>query len=157
MKALRILFAAGLAALALPLAAQQGSTSNMDILREKLKSDRKLLVAENMKLTDAEGKAFWPIYDAYQKELSDLNTRIIKLVEDYADAYDKGTVSNETARELLARSMTIDQDEGRMKRSYVSKMQRVIPDVKVARWAQIENKIRAVVRYELASSIPLVE
>lgn len=157
MKASRIIFAAALAALALPLAAQQGSTSNMDILREKLKSDRKLLVAENMKLSDAEAKNFWPIYDAYQKELSDLNARTIKLIEDYAEAYDQGRISNAAARDLLARSMAIDQDEGRMKRTYVSKMQRVLPDAVVARWAQIENKVRAAVRYELAASIPLVE
>jgi len=157
MKASRIIFAAALAALALPLAAQQGSTSNMDILREKLKSDRKLLVAENMKLSDAEAKNFWPIYDAYQKELSELNARTIKLIEDYAEAYDQGRISNAAARDLLARSMAIDQDEGRMKRTYVSKMQRVLPDAVVARWAQIENKVRAAVRYELAASIPLVE
>jgi len=157
MKASRIIFAAALAALALPLAAQQGSTSNMDILREKLKSDRKLLVAENMKLSDAEAKNFWPIYDAYQKELSDLNARTIKLIEDYAETYDQGRISNAAARDLLARSMAIDQDEGRMKRTYVSKMQRVLPDAIVARWAQIENKVRAAVRYELAASIPLVE
>ncbi|HET9793767.1 MAG TPA: hypothetical protein VFS34_04835 [Thermoanaerobaculia bacterium] len=157
MRPLRIVFAAALAALTLPLAAQQSSTSNMDILRDKLKGDRKVLVAANMNLSDAEAKNFWPIYDAYQKELSDLNTRTIKVIEDYAAATEQGRISNAAARDLLSRVMDIDQDEVRMKKNYVSKMQRVLPDAIVARWAQIENKIRAAVRYELAASIPLVE
>lgn len=157
MRPLRLVFAAALAALTLPLAAQQGSTSNMDILRDKLKGDRKALVAANMNLSDAEAKNFWPIYDAYQQELSDLNTRTIKVIEDYAAATGQGRISNAAARDLLSRVMDIDQDEVRMKKNYVSKMQRVLPDAIVARWAQIENKIRAAVRYELAASIPLVE
>ena len=157
MRFTRILFAAALAALALPLSAQQGGTTNMDILRDKLKSDKKLIVADNMKLSDSEGKAFWPVYDAYQKDLEALNTRIVKMIEDYAEAYNQGRISNETARDLLSRSLAIDHDEVNLRKTYVSKMQKVLPDAKVARWLQIENKIRAAVRYELASSIPLAE
>ena len=156
MKALRILFTAALAALALPMAAQQG-TSKMDILRDKLKGDRKLLVSHNMDLTDAEGKAFWPVYDAYQKDLQALNTRILKLVQDYADAYNKGPVANAAAKEFLDRSLKIDQDEVQLKRTYATKLQGQIPEAKIARWVQIENKIRAAVRYDLAENIPLVE
>jgi hypothetical protein len=157
MKFTRIIFAAALAALALPLSAQQGGTSNMDILRDKLKSDKKLIVADNMKLSDAEGKNFWPVYDAYQKDLEALNTRTIKMIEDYAEAYNQGRISNESARDLLSRSLAIDHDEVNLRKTYVAKMQKVLPDAKVARWLQIENKIRAAVRYDLASSIPLVE
>ena len=41
----------------------------MQVLREKLKADKKLVVAANMDLKEAEAKGFWPIYDEYQKEL----------------------------------------------------------------------------------------
>jgi hypothetical protein len=156
MKFTRILLAAALAALALPLSAQDGAT-NMDILRNKLKGDKKLIVADNMKLSDTEGKAFWPVWDAYQKDLEALNTRMLKTIEDYAAAYNGGRISNETARDLLSRSLAIDLDEANLRKTYASKMQKVLPDAKVARWVQIESKIRAAVRYDLASSIPLVE
>ena len=56
-----------LAGLAIPASrAQDTGTTNMEILRQKLKADRKLVIAANLELTDAEGKAFWPIYDAYR-------------------------------------------------------------------------------------------
>jgi hypothetical protein len=83
----------------------------MDILRDKLKSDRKLIVAHNMELTDAEGKAFWPVYDAYMKDLASLNKRMIDLIADYATAYNKGPVSNADAKNLLERAFKIDADE----------------------------------------------
>ncbi len=156
MKILRTVLAAALAAMALPLAAQQGS-NNMDILREKLKADRKVIVAANLELSEAEGKNFWPIYDEYQKELSALNARTLTLIEDYANEYNKGKMSNPAAEGLLKRQMTLEDEEAKLRRTYIAKAQKVLPAVKVARWAQIENKIRAAVKYDLASSIPLVE
>jgi hypothetical protein len=45
----------------------------------------------------------------------------------------------------------------KLKRSYVPKLEKVLPGIKVARYLQIENKIRAVVRHDLAAEIPLVQ
>src|SRR3954464_4598615 len=61
------------ASLAAPAMAQTAGTANMEILRQKIKADKKLVVADNLKLTDAEGAAFWPVYDAYQKDLQAIN------------------------------------------------------------------------------------
>jgi hypothetical protein len=38
---------------------------NMQILRDKIKADKKLLVAANMELTESEAKGFWPVYEEY--------------------------------------------------------------------------------------------
>jgi hypothetical protein len=141
---------------AAPAAADKG-TKNMEILRDKLKADKKLVVAANMKLTDAEGKGFWPVYDAYQKDLGAINDRMVKAVMGYADAYNKGPVSNEAAKKLLTEALAIEEAELKLKREYVAKLEKVLPDVKVALYMQIENKIRALLRFELAANIPLVE
>ena len=153
---LRMLLGILAAALAAPLVAQDAN-SNMEILRQKVKADKKLLVAANMDLSDAEGKAFWPVYDAYQADLKKLNDRMAKAIVDYADAYNKGPVPNETAKKLLAETLDIDAAEVKMKQSYVPKLEAVLPEAKVARYMQIENKIRAAIRYELAANIPLVK
>jgi hypothetical protein len=50
--------------------AQEKPANNMQILAEKIKADKKLVVANNMGLTESEAKAFWPIYDAYQNDLA---------------------------------------------------------------------------------------
>ena len=143
--------------LAFPVMAQTTGTSNMDILRQKIKADKKLVVAQNLQLTDAEGAAFWPVYDAYQKDLTALNQRLGSVVTSYANAYNKGPVANDVAKKLLDDALAVDDAEAKLKASYVPKILGTLPATKAARYIQIENKIRAAIRYELAAGIPLVE
>ena len=128
---------------------------NMQILREKLSADKKLLVAANMGLTAEEGKGFWPLYDAYQGELKAINDRLGKTIMAYADAYNKNALTNDMATKLTSEAIAVDEAEAKLRRTYLGKLEKVIPGVKAARYLQIESKIRALIRYELADSIPL--
>jgi hypothetical protein len=158
MKFIRIAMLCVAALTAVPAFAQSKSAdTKMQILLDKVKADKKLVVAANMDLTDAEAKAFWPIYDAYQKDLQGLNERLAKTILAYADAYNKDTLTDEQANSLASSVLAIDQDEVTMRKTYAAKLNGVLPGKKVARYLQIENKIRAVIRYELADYIPLVE
>jgi hypothetical protein len=130
---------------------------NMQILRDKIKADKKLVVAANMGLTESEAKGFWPVYEAYQKDLQKVNERLGKLILDYANAYNKGPVPNATAKKLLGEMLAVEDAELKLKRAYVPKLEKALPGWKVARYLQIENKIRAIVRYEIAAEVPLVE
>jgi len=143
------------ALLALPTIAQ--TTEDMQIFAQKIKADKKLVVSINMQLTEDEAKGFWPVYEAYQKDLQGINKRLLGVIKNYADAYNKGPVSDQSAKELINEAIVIEDAEVKLKRSYVSKLEKVIPGMKVARYIQIENKIRAVGKYELAAQIPLVE
>ena len=143
---------------AVPAMAQTQSTStDMKILADEVKADKKALVAHNMELTDAEAKSFWPIYDAYQQDLQKINIRMTQTILEYADAYSKGTVDNAMAKKLLGEALAIQKSELKLQETYVPKLEKVLPEVKVARYIQIESKIRALVRYTAASNIPLVE
>jgi hypothetical protein len=152
------LMAAGLVAAGFPATgwAQDEPADNMQILRDKLKADKKLLVAANMELTESEAKGFWPVYDAYQKDLAALNQRIVKLIEGYAEDYRANTMTDDGAGKLVDEYVAIEKAEDELKASYVPKLRKVLPPKKVARYMQVENKIRALVRYELAKEIPLV-
>lgn len=136
------------------VAAQDKPADNMRIVLEKIKADKKFLVAENMDLTAKEAKAFWPVYDQYQDELFLLRMRMIKLIKDYRDSYEKMT--DATAKKLLDEALAIEDLGVKVRKAYLPKFRKVLPDVKVARYFQIENKIHAVMLYELAGSIPLV-
>jgi len=145
------------AALAVPVLAQdKPADTNMQILLDKVKADKKLVVAANMDLNEAETKAFWPIYDAYQKDLQAINDRLGKTILAYADAYNKKALTDDLAKQLTNEALAIDQDEITLRKTYAAKLNGVLPAMKVARYIQIESKIRAVIRYELATGIPLV-
>lgn len=158
MKILKLVVIALAFTLSQPIIAQdKGASTNMEILRQKIKADKKLVVAANMQLTEAEAKKFWPIYEAYQDDLDKLNKRLGKLIVEYAEVYNKGMVPDATAKKLLAEALAIEEAEVKMKRSYVPKLEKAVSEMKAARYIQIENKIRAIIRYELAAQVPLVE
>ncbi len=136
--------------------AQEAGNANMEILAQKLKADKKLLVAMNMDLTDAESKGFWPVYESYQANLQQMNKRLGQLVDDYARAYNSGVVSDETAGKLIKDFLHMEAVEMKLRLDNVKELTRVLPSKKVMRYLQIESKIRAVIRYQIAEGVPLV-
>ena len=141
----------------IPAFAQNAPADNMQFLRDKIKADKKLVVAENMQLTESEAKGFWPVYEAYQKDLQAINKRTAAMIKSYADAWNTQSMDNEKAKKLTSEFLAIQADEVKLQQSYVPKLNKVLPATKVARYLQIENKIRALIKYELAGGIPLVQ
>ena len=153
---MRLLGSVLLAALAVvPALSQDTPADNMQLVRDKIKADKKLLVADNMKLTETEAKSFWPVYDSYQKDLGALVTRTIKLIQNYAGSY--ATMTNEIAKKLVDESLAIESDRNKLRQTYLPKFRQTLPEIKVARYYQIENKIQAAVNYDLAAGIPLAQ
>ena len=137
--------------------AQDKPADNMQILRDKIRADKKLVVATNMELTDSEAKGFWPIYEEYQKDLHRINQRIANVLESYAADFRGKTLTDDKAKKLIDEALAIEQAEVNLKSTYAPKLGKALPVKKVARYLQIENKIRAVVKYDLAQGVPLVQ
>lgn len=137
--------------------AQDGDApaDNMQIVKEKIQADKKLLVAANMNLTEKEAKAFWPVYDSYQKELIKLNERTFKNVADYAANSDKMT--DDLAKKIVKEQLAIDSDRQKARQAFLPEFDKVLPYVKVMRYYQLENKVLAVIAYDAAKKIPLVQ
>jgi len=53
--------------------------------------------------------------------------------------------------------VAIEEAEAAMRKREAAKLLKAIPAKKAARYLQIESKIRAVIKFDLASQIPLVE
>ena len=136
--------------------AQDKPADNMQILRDKIRADKKLVVATNMELTESEAKGFWPIYEQYQKDLQKINQHMANVLEGYADDFRNKSLTDDKAKKLIDEALAIDQAEANLKSTYAPKLSKVLPVKKVVRYLQIENKIRAVVKYDIASGVPLV-
>jgi hypothetical protein len=134
--------------------AQDKPADNMEIVKEKVRTDKKLFIATNMELTESEANAFWPVYEAYQAELSKFRDRDSNLIEEFAANF--GTMSDDVAKNLLDDFLSIDSEYLKLRQSYLAKFRAVLPNTKVARYYQLENKIDAVLEYEQARRIPLI-
>jgi hypothetical protein len=144
-----------LAVAAVPALAQDQQADTMQLLRDKIRSDKKLFIAEHMRLTESEAKAFWPVYEAHERELSKLNDRAIKLIKEYANNYQ--TMSDQTAKRLMDEYLAIEAARQKIRQTYVPRFRKVLREKQVARYYQLENKVQAAVNYELATEIPLVK
>ena len=136
-------------------AAGDKPANNMEIVHEKLKADKKLLVSKYMDLTESEAKKFLPVYDEYQKDLQKIHERMGSLLKSYAAEY--RSLTDEKAKKLLDEWLALEQDDAKQRKSYVPKVLSALPAKKSARYLQIENEYRVLLNYDLASTVPLVQ
>jgi len=135
--------------------AQDKPADEMELLREKARADKKLLVAQSLALTESEAKAFWPVYNAYQSDMIAHYDKVLALIDRFAKSYD--SMTDATAIKLLNDYLALEASHTALLKSYVPRFEKVLPAIKVARLYQVENKMRALVNYDLARRIPLVK
>jgi len=145
-----------LLALTLVAAAATGQSvgEKLEITREAVERQKRVIVAGSLPMTAAEEKAFWPLYDEYQEEQREITARADRVVAEYVEERDR--LTDERARTMLDEMVKIDEDLAKLRRRYVDKMARALPARKLARYFQIENKLDAIVRADITRQIPLV-
>ena len=124
-----------------------------ELAREAIHANKKLVVAANMNLNTNEKEGFWAVYEDYQKDLGKILERTVALIEDFAVNFE--TLSDAKASELLDSYLKIEADTVKLKKSYLGKFKKILPAQKVVRYYQIENKIDAIIDYDLVDKIPL--
>jgi len=140
-------------ALSLPILAWAGEVTE---LKKKIMFDqKKLIVLQNMEFTADEGKFFWPVYEDLQKELFQANQRAAKLIVAYASVYQ--TLTDDQAAKIVAEYFVIQKSRIAILDSYMQKLAKGLPAKKVFRYLQVENKLEAIARYEIAKQIPLAQ
>jgi Spy/CpxP family protein refolding chaperone len=123
--------------------------------RAQIQAERTKLVADNLPLTEAEGAQFWPLYNRYRDEMRLVNDRTVALIDSYAKHYE--TLTDQDAEVYLKEMQDVQKAQLDLKRSYVGKFRKILPPKKVARYFQIENKMDAIVAYELSQAVPLLQ
>lgn len=128
-------------------------TGEIEMLRSVAQTERRVIVAKAMFLTDQESAAFWPVYNEYRTAVGKVNDQLVKLVTDYAAERD--TLTDEQAKTLLNNYIKFEQDVLKLRKKYIPKFGKAMPMTKVARFYQIENKLDILQKLVLASNIPL--
>jgi hypothetical protein len=128
--------------------------TDMQALRAAAKADKRGLVAKTLDLSPAEAKRFWPIYDAYQRDLEGWSRRRVVALEGvlFRDA----DITNAAAKNLVKELMLADEAEIKARRTLRKQVMRALPAVKAARYLQLEDKLQSIRDYDIASTVPLV-
>ncbi len=137
----------------LPLLAQ---AKESDTLKKQILIDqKKAVVMRNMELTKEEGKFFWPVFYKFQEKLFQVDERSAKLMIAYASTYKN--LTDDQASIIVGEYFDIRKSRLKILDKYAHKLADGLPAKKVLRYLQIENKIEAGSRYEVAKAIPLAK
>lgn len=152
---LRHALLAGLGILFAASAFAQSDTDVLEATRTQIQADRKAVVAKAMGLTDEQGAKFWPVYNEYRESMRKVDDKLVQLANDYFQNTDKMT--DQQSQSMLTQWMNLNAEKVNVRKSYVKKFTKAIPTNRVIRFYQVENKMDAVINYELAASIPLTK
>lgn len=141
-----------LAGFATPAPAQ--TATDIELTRANIQKARQKIVAAAMNLTEDESLAFWPAYRDYRLDMARLGDRLVKMINEFVAS--NTTLNDEQASRLLDEHLDIKADEVSVKQKHVRIFRKLLPPAKVSRFFQIENKLDAIVNFELAQAIPLM-
>ena len=134
---------------------QAGIDQIIELVRKDLRSERRQLVAANLKLTDDQATKFWPVYDQYTAELVKINDKKYALIQDYADHW--GTMTDEQALMFLRQWLDVDIATTQLRQKYVPAVSRVLNGRSTATFFQLDRRISMMIDLQLASKIPIVQ
>ena len=131
------------------------SDQDLNLLRQNLRSQRKQLIAANLKLTEAEATKFWPIYDQYTTELIAINDKKFALIQDYADNW--GKLTNEQSLMFARQWLDSDIATAQLRQKYVPIVAKVLEGRKTATFFQLDRRIAMMMELQVSSQMPLVQ
>lgn len=127
----------------------------VEAARQLMDKERRIVFAAELVLTPEERDGFWPIYNEYAEEIGEVGNLRVQFITDYAANYD--SMTDEKAERLLKDFFDYNDKLLKTRRKYLRRYKKVLPATKVARFYQVENKLDAIMNFNLASQIPLVQ
>jgi|GEM_PF-760412 hypothetical protein len=129
------------------------ATDENQLLISSIQTDKRAIVLRSLNLDDAQARAFAPIYDDYQRERKKLYERSIDLLDEFTA--DQDPMTDAKAAGVLKEWLALRQSNENLLRKYTTKMGKVLPSVKVLRFAQIEHRLNTLLDLQASRVVPL--
>jgi Spy/CpxP family protein refolding chaperone len=138
-----------------PGASDPAAADKIADFRRQVQSDRRGVVERYLQLTPAEAKKFWPVYEDYQRKLEPVVSRQNRAINDFVAS--EASITDANAKRIAREILAAERDEQALREKHLRKVVTVLPVRKAVRYMQIENKIRALNRFDIAVVMPLVQ
>ncbi len=140
--------------LATTLGVQAQSRSELELIKDVFKVEKKALVSDFLKLSDEEASKFWPTYDQYETERVKISTMRIDNITKYVNEY--MSLTNEQADELAKKSMEIDSKGLALRKKYYKIISKELGALKAVSFFQLEKYISIAIDASIYDNLPLV-
>ena len=101
----------------------QQARQQVELSRSVIQTERQIIVANNMSLTEQEAEGFWPVYKDFQEALRKVSDRRADLILELAREFN--SLSGEKAQEMLKESLNIQAARTKLKQKFISKFNKV--------------------------------
>lgn len=116
---------------------------------------RRNLIKQFLLLEPSKAARFWPLYESYQRELDHFRQLRLDLLSSMGENYDN--MSETDARHIIEERLRIERGRSELLIKTVEKMERVLTQRELARFLQIELKIKAFVEAGIEEEIPILQ
>jgi hypothetical protein len=125
-----------------------------EMMREFMSTERETMLESDLRLTRAERRAFWPLYEKYRAEIATAQDRLGQLLAEFAENY--ADPSDEQVGRFVDEYFAIEQRMLEIRVAYLPAFREILPAQKVARFVQIESKVDGIARLPLIMDTPLI-
>lgn len=140
-----------------PTAEAAATDAAIEQLRKDARADINTLITASMRFTADEAARFWAVYKPFEQQRQAIGDEKLALIKDYAASYNAGPVTDERAKELMARAIAIEEKSLAAKRQCLQELQKTLPGKSVARFYMVLSRIDMLTALEVAGGIPLID
>ena len=126
---------------------------DITLLRKDLRAMKMQVIGQNMSMSDDEAQKFWPIYNHYVRDLSEVNDQKYALLKQYAEMW--STMSDQDALIYVRHWLEADGEAQALRLKYVPVVSQVLPGRKAATFFQLDRRLNMIIDLQLFSQIPL--
>jgi hypothetical protein len=159
--ALIVLLTGAAAAAAQGAVADERDTKNLnlaayaELLRSDVRTQKIAILTEVMDFSEAEDKAFWPIYREYDSEMAKLGEERVQLIAEYARNYEK--LTDAVAASLASKALDLEARRQAVKAKYYDRIKTALSPRTALRFLQVEQQLLLIIDLQISASLPIVK
>ena len=142
-----------------PAVTEQTKSLNLaayaELLRSDVRKEKVAILTEVLGLTEAEDKAFWPIYREYDLEMARLGDERIALIAEYAANY--STLTDAVAEKLAGKALDLEARRQALKAKYFDRLKAAMSPRTALRFLQIEQQLLLLIDLQISAALPIVK
>jgi hypothetical protein len=128
-------------------------TAYAELLRSDVRVQKIAILTEVMGFTEAEDKAFWPIYRDYDVEMGMLGDERVALIAEYASSY--STLTDATAEKLAARALDLEARRRAAEAKCYERVKTALSPRTALRFLQVEHQLQLLIDLQISASLPI--
>ena len=132
----------------------QSTKEEVDLVQAAFGMEKKAVVAEFVKPSDAQKDAFWKLYDEYETQRKALGKQRIELLQQYADQY--LTMTALQADTWTKSVIELQKKTDNLIVTYYGKVKSISDGLVATQFYQIENYILTGIRMQILQNVPFV-